>query len=1390
MFNPKGTYRIQFHKDFNFNHFENIIPYLEKLGVSTIYASPIFKSTPGSMHGYDGTDPLQINPEIGTLEQLRRISKTLKTKGILWLQDIVPNHMAFHADNPWLMDLLEKGPRSAYKNYFDTSLSSNLYQGSIMAPFVDSDLTDVIEQGQLQIACQLNRLILKYAAHTWPLQLSSYKAVIEKAQLKGDAWMQLINGINQAEKQTDTDAYSRSAENIKNQLAQILKDETAQKSIASALNKINQDKAFLTELVNEQYYRPCSWKETDLRINYRRFFTVNGLICLNIQHQQVFNHFHQLIVSLIKEGIFQGLRIDHIDGLYNPTQYLERLRKLCGPEVYIITEKILEQGEELPTSWPIQGSSGYDFLAVVNNLLTNYDAENQFTTFYRGITHNYTPAQDQVEEKKRLILTQHMAGDLDNLLNLLLKSGLVNHQKITNTELKQCIAELLIKCPVYRYYYNTLPLKGKEKNAVKALFKQISLQRPELSKATDVLFDLFISKTNHPEKATEFYQRCMQFSGPLMAKGVEDTLMYTDARFVSHNEVGGSTDTFGLTTNEFHELMQYRNKHWPMALNGTSTHDTKRGEDVRARLNALTAMPDDWFRAVRAWQKQNRSLKQDNAPDASDEYFIYQTLIGVYPMPGQPLDNLPQRLPAYLQKALREGKQHSDWGQPNEVYEQAAIKLALSIIDQQGPAWPIFEKLLKQVADFGIINSLAQVLLKFTCPGTPDVYQGCELWDLSLVDPDNRRPVDYLLREQLAEQLNHVSIRQLWDDRYNGQIKLWLTELMFTERKNQALLFAEGAYLPLQIEGLYKNHVLAFARQYRHVWYISIIPLKLGVLAKQQKKTLLKINWADTKVLLPSGAPEDFEHLLTGERANGKDGLLLSKVFNHLPLALLKLKHNNNGRAAGVLMHITALPSAYGIGDLGAGARAFADLLHRTHQKYWQMLPLGPLHEQGLYSPYSSWSGMGGNTLLISPEALVDDGLINSDLLKVEADGNQIDYAWVETFKNTLFDVAWRNFQSGRAGHLQSAFDEFCRREAYWLDDFALYALLKQHHQQHAWHEWPEPFKLRDARALKKFAAEYTDKINQIKFLQFLFAHQWHQLKAYCNGLGIELFGDLPFYVSYDSVDVWAHRDIFSLDDAGNIEFMAGVPPDYFNANGQLWGMPVFRWDKLKARGYDWWLQRIRKNMELYDLLRIDHFRAFSAYWAMPAGEKTAINGSWQPGPGSDLFSAILNDLGKLPFVAEDLGDIDDAVYQLRDEFNLPGMKVLQFAFGENMPYSPYIPHNYTANHLAYTGTHDNNTTIGWYRQDADKATRKRLKKYTGLQIDDENIHRVMIGMAMNSAARICIIPIQDWLGLDEKARINTPASVKNNWVWRLDKNQLKELPLKRMLRLTKLSGR
>ena len=493
MINPVDTYRLQFHKGFTFDHLEKIIPYLENLGVRTIYASPIFSAAPGSMHGYDGIDPLQINPEIGSLEQLRKISKTLKKKGIGWLQDIVPNHMAYHPGNLWLMDVLEKGPLSVYRNFFDTGLVDVLFKGPVMTPFLGSELKNVINNGELTIAWNGAQLQFKYAENIWPLNLPSYTTVIGFNKNEPPAAVkQLLEQAVQIKRIEEPAAFALAINEFKLQLSSLLKNSAIKKYFDQTLTAVNENEQVLRQLAESQYYRLCSYTETDDLINYRRFFTVNSLICLNMQNQDVFKKFHQLIRLLVKENVFQGLRIDHIDGLYDPAAYLDQLRRLVGDETYIIVEKILAKDEEMPR-WPVQGSTGYDFLAAVNNLFTNRKSEKLFDSFYNKLTPDTLPVPWLIYEKKKYILDNHMAGELDNLARLFLESGFVNESVLKNVpveEIKQAIGEFLVSLPVYRYYGNKFPLGEEEKGRLKDLFDRIKKNKKELAVAADLLFEV------------------------------------------------------------------------------------------------------------------------------------------------------------------------------------------------------------------------------------------------------------------------------------------------------------------------------------------------------------------------------------------------------------------------------------------------------------------------------------------------------------------------------------------------------------------------------------------------------------------------------------------------------------------------------------------------------------------------------------------------------------------------------------------------------------------------------------------------------------------------------------------------------------------------------------
>ncbi|HEY1005914.1 MAG TPA: 4-alpha-glucanotransferase, partial [Sphingobacteriaceae bacterium] len=529
--------------------------------------------------------------------------------------------------------------------------------------------------------------------------------------------------------------------------------------------------------------------------------------------------------------------------------------------------------------------------------------------------------------------------------------------------------------------------------------------------------------------------------------------------------------------------------------------------------------------------------------------------------------------------------------------------------------------------------------------------------------------------------------------------------------------------------------------------------------------------WQDTRVVLPGGSPGEWRDVLTGR--SGIRELNLQELLRDLPVVLLR-PENPKTRHAGILLSLTSLPSAFGIGDMGPGAFRFADFLSRGRQKYWQLLPLNPTDAGQMHSPYSSVSAMAGNPLLISPEKLADTGLVTRDqclAFRRESSG-RVDHEAAARIREELFSFAWKSFSAGAPARLKRAYRRFRTRERDWLEDYALFAALQERFGNEPWYRWPDEFRIRDASAQERFAAEHAEELDRIRFLQFIFQLQWSELKGYCNRKGIDLLGDVSFYVSHHSADVWANRELFHLDREGGMSGVAGVPPDYFNTDGQLWGMPVFRWDTLRDRDYDWWIRRIRRNLELYDLVRLDHFRAFSAYWEVPPGSETARDGSWKAGPGADFFSALRRELGALPFLAEDLGDIDEPVYRLRDEFGLPGMKVLQFAFGKDMPRSLNAPHHYTRNFFVYTGTHDNNTARGWFRTEAGEEHRRNIAAYTGTGPTEQDIHRILARLAYASVAGTVILPMQDLLGLDETARMNTPAETQGNWFWRLQEGQ------------------
>lgn len=497
-------------------------------------------------------------------------------------------------------------------------------------------------------------------------------------------------------------------------------------------------------------------------------------------------------------------------------------------------------------------------------------------------------------------------------------------------------------------------------------------------------------------------------------------------------------------------------------------------------------------------------------------------------------------------------------------------------------------------------------------------------------------------------------------------------------------------------------------------------------------------------------------------------------------------------RSSGILLHITSLPSLFGIGDLGPAAYSFADFLHETKQRYWQILPLNPIRESRGNSPYSSTSAFAGNVLLISPELLAMEGLLDDrdlqEIPKFKAGKTQFKKA--RKFKIALLKKAFKNYNKESFPSLHSKYDKFKDEHSFWLSDFALFEVLFLHFKETSWINWPPELKNRDAKALEEISKVLAEKLEQVMFFQFLFFWQWDKLKAYCRLKGISFIGDVPFYVDHDSAELWSRPELFKLNSNKEPYVVSGVPPDYYSETGQLWGTPVYDWDAAEETKFEWWKTRIGHNLYLTDIVRLDHFRAFSEYWEVPAEHKTAIHGSYKKTPGWEFFNLIRQKYPDMPFIAEDLGDIDQKVYDLKDHFELPGMKLLLFAFGDNMAKNPYIPHNHIHNSVIYTGTHDNNTVKGWYTEEATAQIKKQIKDYTGRNIHKSDIHDVLIRMAMSSVANLTVLPIQDVLGLGSSAKMNIPSTSDHNWEWRLKEGMLHDEVKKYLKDMTETYGR
>ena len=878
---PTCTYRLQFNRWFTFSHAREIVPYLHALGVSDVYASPYFQASPDSLHGYDITDHNKLNPAIGSRADYDAWIGRLHEHSMGQLLDFVPNHVGIaDSRNQWWMDVLENGRSSRYAPYFDMDWEPRKFdlRDKVLLPILSDQYGRVLERGELQVRLEEGTFFLLYGERRLPIAPGTYRYVLEIAlknlagQKDEDFYAELqsiLTALEYLPKRTEADPKRiteriREKEIIKRRLERLCAEAPqVQQALERALAQINgkpgDARSFdiLDELLNAQSYRLASWRVAAEEINYRRFFDVNELAAIRVELPKVFDAVHRLLLDLVSTGAVTGLRIDHPDGLYLPGEYFEKLQQRCakalgialpkdGRAIYMVAEKILTGSETLRKDWRVDGTTGYDFTNQVTQLLVDSSAEGAITkTFHRFIGHS-VPFGHLLYAKKLQVMKLAMGNDVDVLGNMLDRLSERNrgYRDFTLEALSRAVRETIACFPVYRTYFAPgQPASEEDRQIVERAISAAKRRNPAMDESIfnylqDVLLFRFQPNLDAVGRAahTHFILKFQQTTGPVMAKGLEDTVFYIYDRLTALNEVGGEPQQFGLSIETFHERNLDRQRNWPVTLLATSTHDTKRSEDVRARIVAISEVPELWRRSLQRWNVANRRWKQTindlEAPDANEEYLLYQTLLGTWPVQanGEPepmaTSDYAGRIQDYMAKALHEAKINTSWIQPNEEWDAAMRDFVAKILDPspRNKFVPAFLRVAKEIARLGAINSLTQTLLKLTSPGVPDIYQSSEIWDYSLVDPDNRRPVDYNWRREMLDALATATpgeLMQTWPD---GRIKLFLTQRLLRFRRQYPDLFQRGEYLPLCASGTFAECCFSFARHLGDKWIVVIAP--------------------------------------------------------------------------------------------------------------------------------------------------------------------------------------------------------------------------------------------------------------------------------------------------------------------------------------------------------------------------------------------------------------------------------------------------------------------------------------------------------------------------------------------------------------------------------------
>ncbi|HEX4168312.1 MAG TPA: malto-oligosyltrehalose synthase [Bryobacteraceae bacterium] len=875
---PLATYRLQLHADFGFDAAAGIADYLRQLGVSHVYSSPYLQAAPGSKHGYDVVDHHKVNEELGGAEAHDRFSKRLGECELGQVLDIVPNHMAISGRrNRLWWDVWENGPSSRYAPYFDINWQSpdERLRNKLLVPVLGDHYGRVLSRGEVELKRQGGEFVVAYFDKEFPMAPRSLSPILHTAAATtGSEYLAfLADSLHRLPSASSTDRESKIErhrdKNVLHKMLDRLFSETPfiAEAVDSVLREINRDADQLDAILEQQNFRLAFWETAKQDLPYRRFFDVNTLVALCSENPQVFSETHALILRWLREGVLDGIRIDHPDGLRDPYDYFVRLREEA-PDVWIVAEKILEPGEKFRNDWPIDGTTGYDYLNQAGGLFVDGDNEGRFNEIYANFTGEPTDYAAVCRDKKHRVLRDLLGSDVNRLTTLLTEicESHRNQRDYTRHDAMRAIREVVACFPVYRTYIAPVrdELTDDDKYYTDVAVEAAKQNRPEIDAGLfDFMRDILLLRVRGSLES-EFVMLFQQFCGPAMAKGVEDTAFYCYNRLISLNEVGGDPGRFGVSVADFHSFCEAAQNSHPHTMLATSTHDTKRSEDVRVRISLLSEMPILWNETLQRWSAVNEKYKSGGLPDRNTEYLLYQTMIGAWPISTD-------RLLPYMEKASREAKQRTNWLSPNEQFE-AASKAFIEAIYRDRNFIEDFENFVKRLVEPGRISALSQTLLKFTAPGIPDTYQGEELWDLSLVDPDNRRPVDYQVRRRLLAELPGLNVEQVWAKMDAGLPKLWTTyHALGTRRAHRAAFGEAGSYRPLTGGGAKARHLVGFERGAQ----IAVIVPRLT--------WQLQGDWEDTTVELSSGG---WFNVLTQEKVTGPV-IQLSSLLKRFPVALL-----------------------------------------------------------------------------------------------------------------------------------------------------------------------------------------------------------------------------------------------------------------------------------------------------------------------------------------------------------------------------------------------------------------------------------------------------------------------------------------------------------------------